>query len=560
MLTELHVRDLGVIDDLSIVLGPGMTALTGETGAGKTLLVEAIELLVGGRGDPLLVRPGQDEARIEGRFILETVEGTAGSGREPGDAGSAPDGREVVLTRVVSRAGRSRAYVDGRLATVSELAQIGGSAIDLHGQHAHQSLLAPSVQRAALDRFGEIDLAALTAAKERAAAIEGALGELGGDERARRREMDLLRYQLGELDGAGLTDPDEDARLEAEDDRLAGATSHREAAAAALAALTGENGAIDSCGEALAALVEHRPFGDIALRLRSAQAELAESATDLREAAEAVEDDPARLDAVQTRQRLLCELRRKYGETLQQVMDFITETRDRLADLEGYAERVAALEAERREVAAAIAGEEAAVAAARREAAGPLGRAVEEQLRHLAMPAARFEVAVVGGGPGGGPGDVTFMLSANPGEPLAPLSRVASGGELARTMLAARLVLSEGPPTAVFDEVDAGIGGEAAVAVARALAALAAGRQVLVVTHLPQVAAFADHQVAITKQERGGRTVATAQPLLDDERVVELSRMLSGQPASETARGHAEELLSMALVARGKTVARGSVR
>ncbi len=213
MLVELHVRDLGVIADLHLLLEAGMTALTGETGAGKTLLVEAIELLMGGRADAVLVRPGAEEARVEGRFV----------------AGES----ETVLARAVPRNGRSRAYIDGRLATAAELTEVGRALVDLHGQHAHQSLLSPRTQRAALDRFAGVDLAPLQAARDRVKAIDEALAALGGDARARARELDLLRFQLAELDAAGLDDPDEDLALEAEEDTLADAAAHREAAEAA---------------------------------------------------------------------------------------------------------------------------------------------------------------------------------------------------------------------------------------------------------------------------------------------------------------------------------------
>jgi DNA repair protein RecN (Recombination protein N) len=529
MLLELHVRDLGLIADLSLVLGPGMTALTGETGAGKTLLVEAIELLVGGRADPVLVRQGGDEALVEGRFDL--------------------DGEEVVLARAVPRNGRSRAYVCGRLATAGELAEVGARLVDLHGQHAHQSLLAARVQRAALDRFGDVDLEPLDAARSRLVAIDDGLAALGGDTRARAREIDLLRYQVTELAAAHLADPDEDEQLAEEEDRLADAVGHREAGLAAHEALAADGGAADAVGAALAAVAGRRPFAELEARLRAAAAEVNEAAADLRLAVEGVALDPERLDEVRARRRLLGELRRKYGERLSDVLAYRREAEVRLAHLEGHDERVRELEAERAGALAAVARAAAAVAADRRRAAPGLAAAVEERLRELALPGARFEVAVEGPDPADG---VTFLLGANPGEPALPLAKVASGGELARTMLAARLVLSGGPPTLVFDEVDAGIGGEAALAVGRALAALAADRQVLVVTHLPQVAAFADRQVAVSKAEAGGRTVATAAVLEAPERVVELSRMLSGQPASAAARDHAEELLATATRERGR--------
>ncbi|HEX7276660.1 MAG TPA: DNA repair protein RecN, partial [Acidimicrobiales bacterium] len=506
MLVELHVRDLGVIADLTLVLQPGMTALTGETGAGKTLVVEAIELLVGERADPVLVRPGADEARVEGRFVV---------GEE-----------EVVLARVVPRAGRSRAYVDGHLATVAELAEIGGRLVDLHGQHAHQSLLGGRVQRAALDRFGRIDLAPLAAARTKVTAVDGALAGLGGDARARAREIDLLAFQVGELDAAGLTDPDEDDALEVEEELLAEATAHRQAGVAAHAALRDDGGAADAVALAIEAVGGRKPFAEIESRLRSVAAELDEAAADARRTADAIAEDPERLDQVRARRRQLRELCRKYGERLSDVLEYGADARMRLAELHSHDERVTELEEERIVAVAAVEQAAAAVGRARREAAPRLAAAVERHLRELALPRARFEVAVAAQEDDPAGTTATFLLGANPGEVALPLAKVASGGELARTMLACRLVLSDAPPTLVFDEVDAGVGGQAALAVGRALASLGGQHQVLVVTHLAQVAAFADHQVAVTKDERDGRTVADVRRLDDHQRVVELSRML----------------------------------
>jgi DNA repair protein RecN (Recombination protein N) len=534
MLVELAVRDLGVIEDLRLVLGAGMTVVTGETGTGKTLVVDAIELLVGGRADPIVVRAGADEAWIEGRFVV------------PDPAPDELD--EVVLARAIPAAGRSRAYVNGRLATVAALAEWGQRLVDLHGQHAHQSLLSAAVQRAALDRFGSVDLGDLTSARSRVHELDGQLAALGGDERMRAREIDLLRFQVDELEAAAITGPEEDAALDAEEDGLADAVAHQEAAAAAGEALAGEGGAADRVGQAIAALADRAPFADHEGRLRALAAELADLAGDVRRAGEAIADDPARLEAVRGRRQLLHELRRKYGETLADVLAFAADAGARLAELEQHDRRAAELDAARAEATGAVAAAAAIVAKARRSAAAPLAEAVEAHLVTLAMPKARVEVSVDGADPAD---DVSLRLAANPGAPPLPLAKVASGGELARTMLALRLVLTAGPPTLVFDEVDAGIGGEAAVAVGRSLAALGADQQVLVVTHLPQVAAFADAHVRVTKETGEDHTVARIEQLDEATRVAELSRMLSGQPESRTARDHAEELLATATRERG---------
>jgi DNA repair protein RecN (Recombination protein N) len=538
VLLELAVRDLGVIAELRLLLGVGMTAVTGETGAGKTMVVDAIELLVGGRADPMLVRTGAEEAWVEGRF-------TRGDG-------------EVVVARAIPRSGRSRAYVDGRLATASELAELGAALVDLHGQHAHQSLLHPAAQRAALDRFGDVDLGPLRHARAEVAAILDELAGMGGDERSRARELDLVRYQVDEIDGAAIEGPDEDERLEADEDALADAAAHREAAAAAVAALSGGDeasagdrvaSAADAVGVAVAAVAGRGPFRAAEERLRALAAEVTDLAADLRAGGEAIDEDPARLEVVRERRHLLRELRRKYGDTLADVIAEGGRLRARLAELEDHDRRAARLDDDLARARKVEAAEAATVAAARRAAAPRLAARIQANLTELAMPKAVVAIEVRGDDPGD---DVEVLLAANPGTPPLPLARVASGGELARTMLALRLVLTDAPPTLVFDEVDAGIGGAAAVAVGRSLARLAGAHQVLVVTHLPQVAAYADAQVRVAKQSDEAATVSHANLLDRSERVVELSRMLSGQPDSDAARVHASELLETAAGERGR--------
>src|SRR5689334_20923734 len=299
MLVELRVANLGIVDELTLLVAPDLTAITGETGAGKTLLVEAVELLLGARADASLVREGAPEARVEGRFL---------------DAG----GNERVLARVVPADGRARAYVDGRLATAGELAATGATLVDLHGQNSHQSLLAPAVQRAALDRFAGAPAAEalhdLRAARADARAALDELAGLGGDERARARELDLLRFQIEEIEHAAIEDPAEDVALEAEEALLRDAAAHRSALAGAYDALEGRG--YDAVGVAAAALADRHPFADLSARLRSVLAELADIESELRLAAERVPDDPERLEAIRARRQLLRELQRKYGDTL----------------------------------------------------------------------------------------------------------------------------------------------------------------------------------------------------------------------------------------------------
>ncbi len=523
MLTELRVQNLGVIADLELRLGPGMTAVTGETGAGKTLVVDAIELLVGGRAEASMVRSGAEEATIEGRFLL-------------GD-------EEVVVRRVVSAQGRSRAYLDGAMATVGELAERGASLVDLHGQHAHQSLLSTAAQRDALDAFAGVDLGPLREARSARKTISARLDALGGDPRERARELDLLAFQVDEVTSAALRGNDEEAELEEAEERLANAVADREVAALAYAQLHEDDGAADRLRVAGHVLGGHRNFAALAQRIAGFVAEVDDLARDLRERAESIEEDPDELARIRARRQLLVELRRKYGETLEEVSRYAAEAAERLAELRGRDAEVEAL-VEQLEVAA---GQEQAaaegVAAARTAGAGPAADEITRHLHELALPRATLSIAVEGPPPSDG---VAFVFHANAGEAALALRKVASGGELARVMLALRLVLTSGPPTVVFDEVDAGIGGEAAVAVGQALAALGADHQVLVVTHLPQVAAFADAQVQIVKEDAGDRVVASATRLDDADRVVELSRMLAGDPDSAAARKHAKELLAAA--------------
>ena len=522
MLSELRVCNLGVIEELSLLLGTGMTAVTGETGAGKTLVVTAIELLVGGKADPSMVRPGTEEAVVEGRFDLGET--------------------ECVIRRVIPAKGRSRGYIDGRLATIAELSEIGSRLVDLHGQHDHQSLLTAAVQRRALDRFGAIDLRQLTSARQQVLDLEARRGEPGGDPRDRAREIDLLRFQVNELIDADLDDPDEDDRLRREAELLADASGFREAASSAVDALADEDGAGDSIGRAIAALGERAPFASFVRRLRDTQAEIDDLVRDLRSSSESIDSDPERLAIIGDRRKLLQDLRRKYGDSLSDVIAWREDAVSRLADLESHDERASVLDAELMTARSRLVQAEEVVAAARAAAAPALAAAVGSHLPDLALPKARVEIDVAGIAGR----EVTFRFAANPGMDLQPLAKVASGGELARAMLALRLVLTEGPPVLIFDEVDAGIGGAAAVAVGRSLSSLGTDHQVLVVTHLAQVASWADAHVVVDKVVAGSVTTTTIEVVTEDERVTELARMLSGTPESSTARQHARELLESA--------------
>ena len=526
MLTDLHVRDLGVIEDLTLVFGPGMTALTGETGAGKTLVVEALQLVLGGRANLGMVRTGATEALVEARFVLGE-----------GDAA-----REVILTRSVPAEGRSRAWVDGRMAPLGALGEAAAELVEIHGQHEHRALVSPAAQRNVLDAFAGTDLSRVRAIRSQLQALDEALSALGGDAQQRAREADVLRYQVEEIANAHLDDPEEEAALRLEEDRLADASAYRDAALEALELVdpVGEGGAVDLLGRAGGALAGRESFEGYHARLAAAAVELSDLARTLRDEVEGWEDDPQRLIAVQERRRLLAELRRKYGEDLGAVITYGRQGAVRLAALENAEGEAARLQAERDVRLAELADAEAAVRKVRTRAAGTFGDQVAQRLGALAMSGARLEVRVA---PQGAGEPIELALGANVGEAVQPLARAASGGELARAMLAIRLVGLGGPQTMVFDEVDAGVGGAAALALGDALHEVGRDRQVLVVTHLAQVASQADAQISVVKGTSRGRTVTKATTVVGEDRVTELSRMLSGHPDSDAARAHARELL-----------------
>ena len=361
MLTELRIENLGIVENLELVFSDGVIALTGETGAGKTMLVEAINLLIGGRADATVVRHGTQEARVEGRFVV-------------GD-------NETILCRVIPLDGRSRAYVNGRLATVAQLSELGQELLDMHGQHAHQSLLGAAAQREALDHFAQIDLSGLRAARARVTEVDASLALLGGDERARAREIDLLRFQVDEISTASITDPQEDESLAKEQDVLSDAVNYRDSLWSAHGVMSDEDGVSDSLGKAIAFLGNREAFSEIITRMKSIQSDLDDVSGELRDTAEGIEDNPKRLDDVRNRRQLLLDLRRKYGETLSDVMQYGAESSVRLEELEGYEARALALDADRKQAVSELRTQEQRVGDARRKAAPLLAKAVQQRLR-----------------------------------------------------------------------------------------------------------------------------------------------------------------------------------
>ncbi|MCC9708509.1 DNA repair protein RecN [Streptomyces sp. MNU76] len=571
----MRIRSLGVIDDAVVELSPGFTAVTGETGAGKTMVVTSLGLLLGGRADPALVRIGAKNAVVEGRIAVP--EGAAAVVRAE-EAGAELDDGALLISRTVSAEGRSRAHLGGRSVPVGMLAELADELVAVHGQTDQQGLLKLSRQRAALDRYAgdavAVPLTKYGEAYRRLRAVATELDEIVTRARERAQEADMLRYGLDEIAGVEPR-AGEDVELAEEAERLGHAEALASAATAAHVALAGNpedpegvdaTTLVAGAHRALAAVRSHDPalsvlaerIGEVGILLGDVAGELAGYADDL-------DADPLRLAAVEERRAALTALTRKYGrygEDIASVLTWAEEGAQRLTELDGDDERIEELTAERDALRVELGGLAQALTDARAEAAERFAAAVTAELASLAMPHARvsFEIrqtddpegVEVGGrtvayGPSGAD-EVELLLAPHPGAPPRPIAKGASGGELSRVMLAVEVVFAgtDPVPTYLFDEVDAGVGGKAAVEIGRRLARLARSAQVVVVTHLPQVAAFADRQLLVEKTNDGSVTRSGVKVLEGEERVRELSRMLAGQEDSETARAHAEELLAAA--------------
>lgn len=535
MLLELHVRDLALVDDVWVEFGPGMTALTGETGAGKTVLVGALKLLLGERADATLVRTGAPEAVVEGRFDL--------------------DGREVIVRRRVSAEGRSRCTVDDEMVTVGGLATLLGPHVDLHGQHDHQSLLVAAAHAGYLDRFAGAEATralddyraahgAFRDVSEKVAVLEEALAD-------RERQADYLRFQVTDIDGVAPR-LDEDVELESMLPRLRFGERLTAAAAGAFQALRADGGASDALAEALGALTAASGldphFDSLRERLLALSEQTETLASGMRDYVESVDHDPRALDETESRLSALMTLKKKYGPTLTDVLDKREEAARRLAALEAGEEGLALAKEQVAEAAELLRTAGAELTRVRDAVTGPFEQALAGSARELALPSAIFVVSreqlPFEAWNEDGPERVEFLFASAGGETPRPLGRIASGGELSRVMLALKGVLGSADmvPVLVFDEVDAGIGGATATAVGERLATLATGRQVLVVTHLAQVAAYADRQLVVFKAESEGRTVTRTHEVEGAARAEEIARMLSGD-VSQVSLAHAGELL-----------------
>ncbi len=560
MLEELSIRSLGVIDDAGLELGPGFNVVTGETGAGKTMVVTALGLLLGARSDAGVVREGALKARIEGRVRVDPSLSVAVRAAE---AGADFDDDSLILARTVSSEGRSRATAGGAAVPASILADLAGDLVIIHGQADQQRLLQPSRQRGTLDAFGgeahhEV-LRRYQATYDALKAVRIELDELVTRGRERAHEADALRFGLAEIEAADPK-PGEDDDLAAEDQRLAHVDGLRQAADDARLVLSGDDATADNADvlaqvaaarKSLDAERDHDPrLAELADNLAAASYTLADVAADLTSYATDLDADPKRLAWVQERRAVLSSLTRKYGDTVAEVLAWSAQSAARLLDLEDDGSRVEALRAEESRLSAELTETGELLSLGRQSLAADLGQRVTDELSGLAMPDAMFNISVTPGSQPGPEGfdEVAFLFSAHAAGAARPLQRGASGGELSRVMLALEVCLvgTQPVPTMIFDEVDAGVGGKAAVEIGRRLARLARSVQVIVVTHLPQVAAFADQHYVVVKSSDGSVTTSGVTALDDAGRRSELSRMLAGLEDSDAALAHADELVELA--------------
>ncbi len=551
MLRELRIRNLAIIESIAVPYGPGLNVLTGETGAGKSILIDAILLVRGGRAQADIIRTDAESATVEAVFDLTTA--AAAVLAEAGVAASADE--PLVVRREINRSGRHRAFVNDSPVTVGLLERLGDELVEVHGQHEHQRLLAAQAQLDLLDRFGSAEelRARVEDLHGKYRAAMDATDKMRGAERDRAQREDLLRFQLSELDAARLR-PGEEEELRVERRRL----QHAERFAAALdevGTLLRDDGDAAMARLARAARVLRDvgrldpAFAAPAEGIDAALAQVEEALIAVRELRDALVFDPGRLEAVDDRLEAITRLKRKYGDTEEAMLAVRDAAAAELERLERHEELFSAEERRLTELRAELAAAAAALSGRRRRAATRLEAEAQRELRSLGMQRVRFEVAVErlpeNEISARGADRVELRFSANPGEEVRPLARIASGGELSRTMLALTTVLSaaDGAPGMIFDEIDAGVGGSAAAVVADKLARAAAARQVLCVTHLAAVAARASTHVVVSKMVRAGRTRAAVSVVDGEARVAEVARMLGGDRPTETALRHARELL-----------------
>lgn len=553
MLVELLVENFAVADRVRVRFGPGLNVLSGETGSGKSLIVDSLGLLFGGRAASEVVRSGAERARIAG--IFETPK-RGGLAKLLEDSGLELEDGELLIEREVLSNGKSRAFVGSKPVTAALLRDIAPYLGDLHGQHDQQRLFEPDEQRAMLDQYAGLEVEVENAARlyREWQSIDKELQELEQREQEILRQRDLWTFQKQEIEAAALK-PGEDVALENELRVLANVLKLREQASGALEALNGEGGALDSLRQAIRRVVELRRIDEsltnVLEGLRSAEINLDEATRDLDRYNDHLEADPGRLNIVESRLAEIDKLRRKYGQNIEEILAFYDRVSQDLQLVEGADERRITLRKQSEKLRADYAKLAAELTIARKKAATALEKKIDNELKDLNMERSRFTIAVTSAdwGPTGAD-RIEYRISTNLGEESKPLTKIASGGELSRVALALKVSLLTKDKridnrTLVFDEVDAGIGGSAAEQVARKLKRLASGNQLICVTHLAQIAAFGEQHFSVEKKESKGRTHSVVEELNPDDRIKEIGRMLGGQRLTPEALKYAEQLIEM---------------
>ena len=554
MLTHILIQDVAIVSRLELDCAAGLSALTGETGAGKSILIDALGIALGDKADAAVIRAGRERAEVVASFDLANCPAARAWLAEQ----ALDDDGDCIVRRLIAREGRSRAFINGRAASTTQLRELGDRLVDIHGQHAHQSLLRANDQRTLLDAYGgHPDLAAAVAAAFRDyRTLDRRLTELEGAAAERAERLDLLRFQVDELDALGLK-AEELVSLDQEQRRLSHLGRLQEVGAAVLQGLAESEPAIEDQLRGAAADLSELETIDPALAearelLEGAAIHAHEAAVSLRHYLDGLDLDPATLAAVEARLAQIHEFARKYRVFAPQLPDLLATRRAELATLQQADQTLDILRGERDAAWTAFGAQAARLSQARAGASARLGDTVTQAMQQLGMTGRRFAVALeplpAESAGAGGMERIAFLVSANPGQPMQPLARVASGGELSRISLAIQVATAEcgSVPTLVFDEVDVGIGGGVAEIVGRLLRRLGAARQVLCVTHLPQVAAQAHHQLRVSKETLDGHTHTRIEPLDAAARVEEIARMLGGTEITRRTRDHAREMLDRA--------------
>ena len=551
MLTELNIKNFAIIDSLNITFEKGFNVLTGETGAGKSIIVDAVDLVLGGRASSEMIRSGCEEAVVEAAFDISDVKGVS---EKLGEMGIEKDDN-LVIKRTLSASGKNKVFINGSMATIAMLSDVGEFLVDIHGQHEHQTLIKVERHIDVLDEYAALgplrqEMSEIYSEWNR---VKDELESLKSSEADKEKKVDLLRFQSDEIEKAALK-VDEDEELLEERKLLSNAGRLYESANTALEILYLQSGSALELIKKAGSNVTDISIIDESMRvtldaINSASASIEDAALTLRDYVGRISFDPERLNEIEERLDLIGRLKRKYGNTVSEILKYREEVDRELDGIERAEERIGELEREGERLKDKGLKVAETLSERRKKGSDELTKKVVKELSDLGMKKAIFEVKMerLNDISAKGSDKVEFLLSSNPGEATKPLSKIASGGELSRIMLALKKVLANptGAPTMVFDEVDSGIGGGIAEVVGRKLREVAEGRQVLCITHLAQIAAMADLHYAVSKGENKGRTTTTVSRLSGDERVDEVARMLGGMTITEATKRHAEEMINL---------------